>query len=387
METIRFFGRLLTHPFARQPAADRGPHRVAAVILVVLSATLPSSCMSSPHLASASASAAGTAGARPIIVQSRLQLASPETLPAFAGFYRVAAEGPVIPGLLQGAVPQGLAFDPHDNLILISAYFDVSLPSVLMALNGTTGKLAKTVWLAGTDGTPLDGHVGGLAISPSFLWVASDIGVYRYKLTDFDAAADGAALLSDGLFSTDVVASFATYSDGVLWVGEFAYYGLGGGDYQTETSHHLSAPDGSAHHALVAGYRIDTPSAAIHGEVPDYLVSIPDRVQGIAFFDSDLYLSLSYGRRNESTLEAYRNPLESPPALEFASRSGKRIPLWFLDSGNRVSSTAAPPMMEGIAPVSDRLLILFESGAEKYRSTGTWPIDHMESVGSLSAGG
>ncbi len=258
--------------------------------------------------------------------------------------------------------------------MVISAYFDNGLPSVVMVMDGATGTLSKSVWLEAQTGDPLYGHVGGLAISASHLWVASDQGVYRYGLDALVSAGNGDFITAQKFDPTSVVASSASYSGGVLWIAEFAYYGPGGGRYDTDVSHHLFAPDGSAHHAYAAGYRLDrrTDTLVRDGLHPDFLISIPDRVQGLLFTDNRLVLSLSYGRRNDSTLAFYSNPMKRPP-----DRAADSVPLRILTSGELTDSITMPPMAEGIARDGNRVAVLFESGAAKYRYTGSWPLDRL----------
>jgi len=346
----------------------------SVIILPAILSSLLSACGSAPPRTSARLEL------YPLITQTGPRLQSPANAAEFSEFFSRATEGPLVPGLLEGAVPQGLAYAREGNLLLVSAYFDGSTPSALMAVDRESGKLAKTIWLATDEGIPLHGHVGGVASGPKTIWIASDLGVYRYALSDYASAQSGTLLSAKAFFPTAVVASSATYADGVMWIGEFAYYGPGGGRYQTDTSHHLSAPDGELHHALMAGYAVDQQTGELELSKPEYLLSIPDRVQGMAFVDSGVYLSISYGRRNDSILEEHRNPLDEPPAGRLGSGALAGTPYWFLDSTNRTISLPAPPMMEGLAVSGRRLLLLFESGAERYRYTGRASVDRLYSI-------
>ncbi len=320
------------------------------------------------------------------ITQRPPVLPHPAAVPDFQAFFHTFSAGPVIPGLVEGAVPQGVGYDARQNRILISAYFDGPVPSAVFSLDRATGTLRKTVWLATENHRPLHGHVGGIAVGKRTLWVASDEGVYAYALDRFDASADGDLLSADSFSRTSVVASSATFHNGVLWIGEFAYYGPGGGAYHTGETHHLTAPDGSEHHALLAGYRVRSGDGALESPVPDLVISIPDRVQGSTFSGDHIFLSVSYGRRNRSELLAYRNPLSGAPAGTVGFNGGTSVPLWFLDRGELVSRLTAPPMMEGITAVDDRLMVLFESGAEKYRYTGLSSVSRLfESNLSISS--
>lgn len=55
------------------------------------------------------------------------------------------------------------------------------------------------------------------------------------------------------------------------------------------------------------------------------------------------------------------------------------MPVWFLDGENAkpVKSITAIPMKEGAVLVKSDLYVSFESGANKYRYTGSYPRDRM----------
>lgn len=366
---------------AKQNAASRR-RPVWFLAAAALVAALSAACASAP---SAPAASPGKAAAEvPLLLKISQQAPSlphPATQQEFPDFFASVRAGAQLPGLVEGAVPQGLAIDDGTNEILISAYFDGSTPSAVFALDRESGRLVKTVWLETEQGAALHGHVGGIAVGAGRLWVASDEGVYEYPLEGFRQAPDGILFPAAGFQATPVVASFATYDSGTLWVGEFAYYGPGSA-YRTEASHHLTAPDGTSHHALLAGFRIDPTDGSMHGDAPERVISIPDRVQGAAFSDGRLYLSQSYGRRNKSTLLLFDNPLANPPAGVLSLGKQAKASLWYVDRVAARSETTAPPMMEGITVVDGRLLILFESGAEKYRYTGLWSVDRLYESGA-----
>lgn len=61
----------------------------------------------------------------------------------------------------------------------------------------------------------------------------------------------------------------------------------------------------------------------------------------------------------------------------FTLDNSMRVPVWHLDSTNLEHSITAPPMSEGIAVVGDKLAVLYESGADKYRRTARLPQDRI----------
>lgn len=297
--------------------------------------------------------------------------------PEYSKYLEVSSKGPVIPGLYQGAVPQGMAYKTAGNLLYISNYMFNGKPSSLSVLSMKTGTFIKVLWLQNPDGTPHTGHAGGLAVSKKYLWIASGNGVYRVALSTVAAAANDAPLKTEKFIATAVKGSFAASSQGVLWVGEFTDKG---GSYSTPDSHHLKTSSGGMHHAWMAGYILDPEADTIQsknimdGQVyPDYIISIPDEVQGAAFSGNTLILSMSYGRRNKSRLESYKTPLPDGFKQNLNPGNGTAIPLAVLIENAKLHSITAPPMTEGITVYAHSIAVLFESGSDKYRSTALFP--------------
>ena len=78
--------------------------------------------------------------------------------------------------------------------------------------------------------------------------------------------------------------------------------------------------------------------------------AIPDKVQGVAFDeDGHVYLSTSFGRDKSSYIKVYRS------AYDLSKRPEKPA-----------ECVEMPPCSEELAIAGDELLVLFESGAQKY---------------------
>ncbi len=296
----------------------------------------------------------------------------------------LTADGPIIPGLFQSAVPQGMAYYPDAELMFISSYMWDGRASVVSVLSMDDGALMKNIWLENPDGTPHEGHVGGLAISSRHLWIASGKGVYRAPLqTMLDLPDDSTLRLSD-FISTAAKGSFASSSDGILWVGEFTSRD---GSYTVERSHHFETPSGWLNHGWMAGYVLDPDTdlirstARISGWIyPDYILSIPHEVQGAAFIEDIVVLSRSYGRTNDSRLSIFRNPLSESAPESVPGPDGKNIPVWFLDGETQLHELVIPPMSEGVVNHHGSVAVLFESASDKYRDTARFPEDRIQIV-------
>ncbi len=296
---------------------------------------------------------------------------------SYTGYLKIHKDGPVIPGLYQGAVPQGLAYDPESEELYISNYMFNGRPSSISILSAEDGTFRKILWLYNPDGTPHKGHAGGIAASGKYVWISSGGGVYRIDKRMLYRADSEDKIKMETFMQTAVRGSFASYSDGILWVGEFARKD---GSYSTPDRHHVKLPSGKINHGWMGGYYLDKKSDTVTSEnkeegllYPDIIISIPDEVQGAVFFGSSVVLSRSYGRRNKSTLVSYENPLKKKPGSSIHLSGGKEIPVYVLDEEKKITSLTAPPMTEGIVRYGTHTAVLFESGSDKYRSTALFP--------------
>ena len=276
--------------------------------------------------------------------------------------------GPVIPGLQQGAVPQGLSYSKKYNLIFISFYFDKHIPSVVSVIDRSNNTAMGTFALKESVNSFHYGHVGGITVNDDFVWVSSDGKLYKYKISDITTNTPSRELVPVSATETETKASFVTYYQTVLFVGEFAY----GSKYKTKNSHHIENRDGVRHYAWVCGYNVNKESNDLK-----YILSIRQKVQGICITDKTIFLSISYGRRNRSVIAIYKNPLQEQPHRTVTLENGLKAPLWYLDGKNIIREIDFPPMSEGITMIDGKLAVLPESGAEKYQRGGLGPLDHI----------
>jgi hypothetical protein len=319
----------------------------------------------------------------PKLVQQEMDTEDSKILEEYSLYNSIREDGPIIPGIFQGAIPQGMAYYKGEDIMLVSNYMFDGRPSCITAISMSDGSLEKTLWLLNPDKTPHKGHVGGLAISSSYLWIASGKGVYYVSLESIQYQKDNTTITitMEGFISTEAKGSFSTYSDGILWVGEFTSRD---GSYTTPKSHHFKAGENKTNHGWLAGYILDKESDMINPDhkidgisFPDYVLSIPDEVQGAAFIDGEIILSQSYGRNNNSRISVYADPLSSPTLNSVTVGDGRVIPVWILDTENLEMEITAPPMTEGIADFNGSIAVLYESGSDKYRVTAHNPQDRI----------
>ncbi|MFP4284904.1 MAG: hypothetical protein ACLFQG_05065 [Desulfovermiculus sp.] len=300
----------------------------------------------------------------------------------FQDYLAFMKEGPVIPGLFQGVVPQGKAFLPEHDLIVISNYMSIERAAALTLVSMHDGELKDVLWVYNHDGSMHRGHVGGLAATRKHLWLASGTHFYRIPLQKIVHAQGNQDIHLDPPLTTEVKCSFATASDDVLFIGEFR---LPGRRYSTKASHMYRTPDGGLNYALMAGFRLDKQTDHIRSDMlesrtatPSFFISLPDKVQGAAFIEEHIVLSKSYGRRNTSHLSVHLNPVHSNTPDSFTFENGKTVPVWHLDSLTHIKTIGAPPMTEGITNLRGELAVLFESGANKYRRSARHPQDRIQ---------
>ncbi|OXM87280.1 lamin tail domain-containing protein [Paenibacillus rigui] len=302
----------------------------------------------------------------------------------FPDFWNMSQPGLVVPGLVEDVVPQGMAYDKEKDWLLISNYREDGRPSTLSVIDAKTNRMIKSLNLYQENNTPYTGHAGGVAISRSNVWIASGSYLYRIPLETIVQAENQDQVSFADKILTPTRASLAAYHNGVLWVGE--YYEEPG--YPTDSSHKLMNRDQEMYGAWLAGYKLDDVSdrpAPDHPSVndalvPDYILSIPGNIQGVDVLDDQIILTQSFTRAKGSSLVRYKQPLGQVPDTT-VSLGQYPVPVWFLDSQSRIESNgelAAPPMAEGVVDREGKLYVLFESGANAYRTTALQPLDRVQ---------
>lgn len=244
----------------------------------------------------------------------------------------------IIPGLNSSMVPQGMC--DAGRYILISAYDkEKDKNSCIYVINKSTGKLIKTVYLYDSKS-----HVGGLTYDGKHVWVANGVEstVSKILLKSITDAKDGSFIQCDKyevktIDGKNVVASFTTYSNNILWIGQYK----------------------QKNNTYVYGYDISQMNS-LHLELEEkYRIEIPKQIQGMAFDKSNrVILSQSYGRNNDSKIYVYGK-------LKYTLKENVHYAKLF----DPIKTIVSPPASENIFVGDDELLyILFESGADFCRN-------------------
>ena len=237
-------------------------------------------------------------------------------------------------------VPQAVCY--VKGYVLISAYCaeDGEHNSVLYVLRSADYQYVCTLQL------DITAHVGGMAYDPDseYLWVcdSSQKRLVAYYMSYLWLYIHDACSVSSQmrLISTyaehavDIAPSFCTYADGMIWVGKFD----------------------EDHNSIVHGYLV----------TKDYLrrgawMTGPKNGQGMAIYRSQgityCTFATSYGRRNDSKIYSYT--IDDYTIKVGSKEMGLHL----------VKTITMPSMMEGIAVAGGITYAVFESAANKYRSS------------------
>ena len=287
----------------------------------------------------------------------------------------------IIPGLFEGIIPQGICYIGELDSYAVSGYYEDGIfPSMLMLINSKTGKLTKAFPLQNVDGKGYSGHAGGLAASEDYIYITSESTCYICEIESLKKLKNGEVLQFESNFKLNTLGSFACYNDGVLWTGDF----IESSDKGRESSRKITTlGSGETFYAYCEGYILKNGlpdvkkiNSETTGYISDYMLAIPEQVQGMSFTDSGkLVFSTSYGRKNNSKIYVYDDVLLTERIGTYNIEETE-IDLLACSSDLLKETIIAPPMAEGIAQGEKGQYIMFESGAEKYRNhRGKYPTD------------
>ncbi len=305
------------------------------------------------------------------ITQSSVVSIPSENHPPYTTFFHIGEAGPIIPGLEQYLIPQGLTYEPNHDWLITFNYRPGDQSAMLTIMNGSSGAFLKSMTIYNADKTPYTGHAGGVVVSTFDIWISGMGYLHRIPLEDIDIAPDQSRVYIVDRFKTGNVAAFTLYRDGVLWTGEFHE----ASDFPTSNSHHKTTRNGGSNRAWMIGFTLNPATGRLPpgkyiddniAVIPDRIISITDKIQGAAnLTNRGIALSQSYGRDNNSKIYFYEDVLSQPPHY-YTTVAGSLVPSWFLDHISLDSQLIAPPMTEGIVVKNDLLHVLFESASDEY---------------------
>ncbi len=300
---------------------------------------------------------------------------------AYKKFFKEFKADFTIPGLLEGIIPQGICYIGELDSFAVSGYYEDGLyPSMLMLVDAKSGKFTKAFPLENVDGEAYYGHAGGLTASEDYIYLTSESTCYICETDSLKTLKNGETLKLESNFKLNTFGSFACYDNGVLWTGDF----IESSDKGREASRKITTlGSGETFYAYCEGYilkdglpDVKKINSETTGYIPDYLLAIPEQVQGMSFtISGKIIFTTSYGRKNDSKIYVYDDVLLSDRIGTFEIEETE-IDLLACSSDLLKETIIAPPMAEGITQVENGQYTIFESGAEKYRNhRGKYPTD------------
>lgn len=279
----------------------------------------------------------------------------------YKDFSSVSKEYCDIPGLDTKFVPQGITYNELHQVILVVGYSSDDTPSPIYVLN-KDGKEIKKITFKLESGKDYTGHAGGIVSFNNIVFVSSEKKVYKLDINKILNANNNDCITVDKTTKVDLDGATMFIYNNYLFVTEFYYPKK----YETEKSHYIQTSNGT-NKALALAYEIDEENiSGLKSNIPQIALSIPDKVQGIVIKNNEIIFSTSYGRQNDSYLYKYKNIL-----LEETNKTYKyndlTLPLYIIDNKDQIKTMLSPSMSEGVCLLDNKLLILFESAAKKYR--------------------
>lgn len=266
-----------------------------------------------------------------------------------------------IPGVHDGMVLQGLAYDSSTEEFYVTGYRTDGAASQVGIVKDNAQ--VKIISLSDENGVPFTGHVGGITLTQDYVYIADGNGLIVYSHADFTAAQDGASVRALGVFSTasddDSLSVAFTHVEGdTLYVGEFYREG----NYATPDSHKYTTATGDSNTALILAYKLNADEQFGISPTIEAVYSVTGLVQGMCFDEEGRFLlSTSYGPAF-SHIYIYDEPKEEG---EFTVLD-QTAPLYVLDSSNLVLDMKIAPMSEEIVVVDNKLYVMCESASNKY---------------------
>ncbi len=278
-------------------------------------------------------------------------------------YYRNSEKSFVIPGLSDGMIVQGLAYDKGADAFFVTGYRSDGQASQLSVVAREDGREIKRLWLADVDGKAHTGHVGGVAVNGDYIYVADSRGLFVYSRLQVGFAENGETVRALGVFSTatdedSLHVAFVHVQEDMIYVGEFYREQ----NYPTPDSHKVRTAAGDDNPALILAYRLD--DAYRFGIAPriERAYSAPALVQGMCFdAEGRMYLSTSYA---VAFSHIYR--YDAPKAEGGITVLGQTVPLYVLDSSTLSRDIKLAPMAEEIVVVDGKLYTMCESATGKY---------------------
>lgn len=268
-----------------------------------------------------------------------------------------------VPEINSGWAPQGIAYTGEQY---IQTGYDGDNNVVLYIGNGES---FKRVEVTDADGVTAKGHAGGVACTKNNVYIANDNTLLRLELDKLIAAKSGEKVAVAQVIPVDNRAAYCFSDEEYLYVGEF----YRAGNYETETAHHYTTPEGEDNKAIVSCYKLDEQGMVCQDGVqpyPEHCISVTGLVQGFAVKDGVYMLSRSYGLA-DSDLQYHSEPILADAKITVSFKKNeaapsKEVPLYYLGGKTLFRSLKLPAFSEDITIAHDRVVVTNEASANKY---------------------
>lgn len=243
-------------------------------------------------------------------------------------------------------VPQGLCYCDKYNIALQTSYNSNGKASMLYITDIEKNTLIKSLKILNSDGRVSTSHVGGIATDSSKVWITSDYEVNEFNL-DFILNSDEDIIKPVKSSKLPIRGDFCTYNNGTLWIGDFFLNPF------------YKVPNNNP---LLLSYPIEE---IIDYNKPDYAISLPKMVQGLAITDNNEFVfTRSFTYLIKSDLVIYNN-LKKETNAKY-NINGYSVPYYKPSKSDLIKRKKLPPMAEGLFYLNNHLYILFENSSDKY---------------------
>ena len=280
-------------------------------------------------------------------------------------YYQASEKAFLIPDISNDFVPQGLHYDKENKYFITSGYSSKDEPSTVHVTEKDTGKTIYSVELLNEDGTPHEGHAGGVAQYNDWVYVAGSSSHCLYVYSYSQILSGVKQVKAIGKYSLEISdtdylkASFVSVMGNRLVVGEF----FNEPSYKTLDSHKTTSSSGEKFGGIALEFALNGNLKFGIATRPIRAFALPDKVQGVYFTDNDIYLSTSLGLKSSYVYKHDVAKLETGSNIDVL---GVSLELKMLTSKSLVSTYKTPPMSEEIAIVDGKLYVMSEFACNKY---------------------
>ena len=276
-----------------------------------------------------------------------------------------------IPGIDDGFIPQGIAYDSGSKLLLLTGYYGAGKSSPIYLVDQQTCA-TREVFLKTESGKRFTGHAGGISLYKGMAYIAGSTEncMYSVSLGKLFEAENGTTLSIEQVINLknrddSIRVSFTAIDDGVIFAGEYHNTPF----FCTQASHLVDTPYGRQK-AFLVGFSLDEGN----NPIPHIVFSIPDKIQGACFYGNNIFLSQNDNLFSSKVLTFSLDKLQASGTKKVL---GAEVPIYILTEKTARKITYIPPMSEELLVIDGQMLILYESAANLYSVGKKYGLDYV----------